>query len=245
MKTTLLLPLLAFLSFSPLWADATDDAMERAARQAPREALATLEAAAKAAPDRADLLAERSLAWADCADIETRKSAQKAAALRATELAQKALAAGPKLARAHLAVAVADGKMTDFVDNSTKMELSRRIRAEALKTVELDPQQALAYEILGRWEYGFATLNPLLKAAARVAYGALPPASLENAAGYLEKAVKLNPGAISPNYQLALVYKAMGEKEKALRQWKAVAALPATDADDKAAQQEAAKAIGR
>jgi len=245
MKKTVFLALLSLLSAATLRADAVTDAIARAAEQAPREALATLEAAAKAAPGRADLLAERSIAWSDCADIEAKKGARKEAATRAMELAQKAVAAGPRLARAHLALAVACGKMTDHVDNSTKMTLSRQIREEALRTVELDPREALAYEILGRWEYGFATLNPLLKAAARMVYGELPPASLENAAGYLEKAVKLNPDAISPNYQLALVYKAMGEKAKALRQWKAVAALPATDAEDEAARKEAARAIGK
>ncbi len=229
-------------------ADPVGDAIAKADRQPPREALATLLEAEKTAPRRADLLAEISLSWSDCADLESdagKKGEAKKAAQAAVDVAEKAVAMDGRNARAHLAVAVAAGKMTDFVGNAAKMKLSRQIRQEAERTIALDPEQYLAYEILGRWEYGFATLNPVLRVAAKVAFGELPPASLEAAAGFLKKATALAPKKISPHYQLALVYKAMGKEPEARAAWEKVAALPAGDAEERAAKKEAAAALRR
>ncbi len=248
MKRIALSCLVVALSAGALRADGVDDAIAKALRQGAAEALVTLQKVESEGRGRADYTAELSMAWSDRSDLDLaskNKKSAKGAAEEAVRLAQEALKLDPKLARAHLALAVAYGKQTEFVDNSTKMALSRTIRDKALATIRLDKKEDLAYEILGRWEYGFATLNPLLKVAARVAYGALPEASLENAAKYLEQAVALAPKRISPRHQLALTYKALGEKEKARQSWEKVLALPAEDADDRAAQKEARAAIGR
>ncbi|HWL53884.1 MAG TPA: hypothetical protein VNQ90_15700 [Chthoniobacteraceae bacterium] len=243
----LIVPLFMLSSLS-VPADPVGDAIAKADRQPAREALATLLEAGKGTPPRADLLAEISLSWSDCADLESdagKKAEAKKAAEKAVAIADQAVSLDDRNARAHLAVAVAAGKMTDFVGNSAKMKLSRKIHDEAQRTIALDPKQYLAYEILGRWEYGFATLNPVLRMAAKVAFGEIPDASLEKAAGYLEKATALAPGKISPHHQLALVYKALGNAPKARAAWQKVAALPAEDAEDEAAKKEAAAALRR
>jgi len=168
-----------------------------------------------------------------------------AAAENAVAAGRKAVALAPKLCRAHTALAVALGKKTDYVDNSTKMALSREIHQEAEQALALRPDDELAHHILGRWNYGFATISPLLKIAARAAYGKLPDASLEKARTHLEKAVALNPKRLATHSTLALIYKQTGDKEKARQHWEAVLALPAVDAEDRAAQRDARKALGK
>lgn len=247
-RLPLVITALVMISVFHTQADSVSDAIAKADRQPPREALATLLEAQKAAPGRADLMAEISLSWSDCADLDSdarKKGEAKKAAQTALEVAEKAIGVDGRNARAHLALAVAAGKMTDFVGNSAKMKLSQQIRQEAERTIALDPQQYLAYEILGRWEYGFATLNPVLRVAAKVVFGELPPASLEAAAGFLEKATALAPKKISPHYQLALVYKAMGKEPQARAAWEKVAGLPAGDAEERAAKKEAVAALRR
>lgn len=168
-----------------------------------------------------------------------------AAAENAVSAGRRAVALAPKSCRAHTALAVALGKKTDYVDNATKMALSREIRSEAETALALEPEDELAHHILGRWNYSFATINPLLKLAARTVYGKLPEASLEKARTHLEKAVALNPKRLATQHCLALIYKQSGDKEKARRHWEAVLALPAVDAEDRAAHREARKALGR
>ncbi len=218
----------------------------RCAQEAPAESVATLLAAARVGPPRADLLARLSQAWSRDVDALAKKKKNgeaEHAARSAVETAERAVQTDPACAEAHLALAIACGKLTDFVDNSTKMALSRRIRDEAQQTLALNPKSDLAHHILGRWNYGIATLNPMLKLAARVVYGALPPASLAKAANQLEQAAALNPKKILHHHHLALVYRALGEKEKEKGQWKLVLQLPAADEEDAAAQKEARKAL--
>lgn len=165
------------------------------------------------------------------------------AATNAIAAAQRATTLAPESARAHVALAVAYGKRTDYVDNSTKMSLSRQIRDEAERALALNPNEELAHHIMGRWNYGFATINPVLKLAARVVYGTLPAASLETAQRHLEQAAALNPRRLATHQYLALIYEATGTKEKAAQHWKIVLELPAGDAEERAAQKEARKAL--
>ncbi len=163
------------------------------------------------------------------------------AARRAVAKAEAAARARPKSGPAQRDLAIALGHLTDHAGNREKMELSRQIRAAALRATELDPKDPLSWEILGRWEYGFATLSPVLRLAARVVYGKLPTASLAEAARLLERSVALDPQRISPRYHLALVYDAQGRKADAHAQREALLALPARDAEDRANQAAARK----
>ncbi len=230
-----------------LRADSVTDAIARAERQSPGEAVETLLAAERGAPGRADLLASLSRAWSESVDAHAKKKEVKAAeraAKAAVESAERAVKLDPKSASAHLALSIACGKLTDYVDNTTKMALSRRIRDEARQALSLNPKEDLAHHILGRWNYGIATLNPMLKLAARVAYGALPPASIADAASHLERAAALNPQRIIHHQQLAIIYQAMKEKEKARQEWSKVMDLPAVDSEDEAAKKQARSALG-
>jgi len=210
------------------------------------EAVEALAAAAAREPGNAAVLARLSRAWSERAAAASRrndKAAGRAAAQNAVAAAERAVAAGDGNAAAHLALAIALGKQTDFVDNRTKMALSRKIRAEAERAAALDPRDPLPPEILGRWKLGFATLSPVLRMAARVAYGALPEASLEEAARDLEKSASLDPKRISPHHQLALVYQAMDRPQKAAAEWRTVLALTPEDADDRESQEKARAAL--
>lgn len=224
-------------------ADPVTEAIAKARSQPPREALRTLQRVeTHAAAHRADLLANIAIAWSDCVDVadeQRNKSAAEHASRRSFETAERALKADPNNARAHLAMAMAAGRMTDYSDTAGMVTLSRRVKDEAERAIALNPKEDGAYYVLGRWHFGVASVNPFLKFAARMVVGALPPASLKEAAHNLEKAVALSPGEIEYRRQLALVYQAMGKKEKAGQQWKTILKLPANSSEDAQAKAEA------
>lgn len=195
--------------------------------------------------DDANRLARLSRTWADSVDGMQDHAAAQRAARQALDLAQQAVKADPQNAQAHLALAIACGKWTDFVDAKTKIVLSRQIRAEAEQAIALDPKLDLAYHVLGRWHLGVASVNPFFRLGARLTVGALPPASLEEAARNLEKAVELSPKTIIHHQHLALAYQALGRRNDAARQWHAVLDLPATDREDEEAKRQARAALGR
>lgn len=207
-----------------------------------RAALAFFLEAEKLAPNNATLLARISDEYSALVEISKPDDAEKAT--RACfAYARRAVAAGPDNAKAHLALAIGYGRMTDYTDNKTKLEYSRIIRTETEKSIALDPTDDFAYYVLGRWNYGFATLNPVLRFFARLVYGTMPQTTLEDAEKYLKKAVALAPKRIIHHLELAHTYDAMGKKDLAEKEWKTVLDLQPTDKEDRDAQDEARKAL--
>ena len=228
--------------------DPVADAIAKARHQPPREALKILQRVESLAPHRADLLARIAIAWSDCVDAAQEsqdKSGAERAAKHSHEMAQKALKAGPDNAKAHLAMALGAGRMTDYVSSGQMVVLSRMVKDEAERAIALDPKEEGAYYVLGRWHFGVASVNPLLKFAARMVVGSLPPASMKEAIRNLEKAVALAPDDIDYHLQLALVYKATGKKDKAAVQWRAILKLPSHERHDEQAKAEAKAALGK
>jgi len=158
---------------------------------------------------------------------------------RAFDYASRAVAADPKNAKAHLNLAIAYGHLTDYVGNKTKLEYSKVIRDETLKSIELDPSDDYSWHVLGRWHAGVANVSGVLKALASLVYGGMPKASNEEAAKYLKKATELAPQRIMHHAELARVYKLMGKGDLALQSWQNTLGIRAQDGEDEKYQQEA------
>lgn len=207
----------------------------------PREALRLFRQADKLFPRNGEILSRMSEQLNDLVDEE--KSEQLAR--ESLDCAMRAVSAAPASSRAHIDLAIAYGKLTDFTDNKTKLEYSKLIKKEAEKALQLDPNNALAAHVLGRWHQGIATLNPMLKAMARMIYGGMPSASMEEAITLLKKAVELDPHSIPYRLELARAYTHTGEKQLAKAQWEEILQLPPTEKEDSAAQSEARSALHR
>ena len=144
---------------------------------------------------------------------------------------------------AHLRLAIAIGKMTDFTDNRTKMDYARQIRSEAEIALQLDPKNAEACRILGKWHEGMARLNPVLRAIATTLYGKMPDASDAEAGRYFRLAVQLAPENLPAHAELARWLQRNGSQNEMQLEWKRVLTLPPRDAEDRAFQEEARAAL--
>ena len=120
----------------------------------------------------------------------------------------------PDNSDAHVCLSIGYGKMTDFVDNKTKMEYSKVVKSEAEKAVELNPKNDMALLILARWNFDMATLNPILKAIAQTLYGQLPPASKEIAVEYFQKAIAAAPREDHPSCRIRTSIGIDGQNER-------------------------------
>jgi hypothetical protein len=112
-----------------------------------------------------------------------------------------------------------------------------------MKSIALDPNDDYAWHVLGRWHFGVANVNAMLRTLAKVVYGGIPPASNEEAARHLKKASDLAPQRIIHHSELARIYTIMGQHDLAAKEWKAVLALPAVDKEDEADKREARAAL--
>ena len=185
-------------------------------------------------------LAEQS---ADLVDSTKPPAAAMALARDSLAYAHRALALDSQSPKAHLRVAVAYGKLVDFVGNRTKLEYSKKIRDEVEQTIKLDPNEHLAWYILGRWEAGVADLSGVLRFFAKIVYGGLPTASHQTALQCLQKATALAPHQIIYQAELARLYEKLGDLSSAIVHWKIIATLPSTDATDNAEKVLARKSL--
>ena len=180
----------------------------------------------------------------DAIDHTRPEAAAHKVAEQALEYARRALALDPHNAKAHLSVAVCLGRLTDFVGNKTKLEYSKVIKEETEKSLALDATDDFAWHLLGRWHFGVANVNGVLKGLARLIYGGMPPATNADALRCLKKAAALAPHRIMHHAELAHVHKAMGKHDLAMQEWRRVLTLHGADSEDEDYLKEARRALG-
>ena len=209
-----------------------------------RAALGFFRAAEEVDAKNVGVLLRISKTYSDLVDVTKPPEAAEQLAHKSLDYAQRALDLDPKVAKAHLSLAIAYGKLTDFVGNKTKLEYSKIIKEETAKSIELDPTDDFAWYVLGRWHAGVANVSGVLRVLAKVVYGGMPAASNEEAAKCLQKAVELAPQRILHRAELARLHKAMGKADLAAKQWQTVLALPSKEGDDEAEKTAAREALG-
>jgi tetratricopeptide (TPR) repeat protein len=142
-------------------------------------------------------------------------------------------------ARAHLSVAVGLAKNFPYLDNQTRVDYSREIKARTEKAIELDPQEDVAYHMLGRWHFEVASMNPLIKGIAKLFYGSLPKGTYDLAAANFQKAAELAPGRIIHRHELARVWLKQKRRAEAIKELQLCLTLSPADRDDREAQESA------
>lgn len=160
---------------------------------------------------------------------DTVKSAQRDSLYaRAESLARRAVAADSTRAEGHFALAAAVGRASLTMGKKARIRRAAEIRAEALKTIAIDPRHDGAYHILGRWNAEIMRLSGLSRFFAKKFLGAgiFNKASWEEAITDMEKAVELDPGRIYHRLELAEIYGDRKRYPEARRELDKVADLP-------------------
>ena len=206
-----------------------------------REALGKFQPVEKLCPESASILSRMSEQAGDLAAEEH----SEGFARKSLDYAQRAVSVDPSSSTAHINLAIAYGRVTDFTDNRTKLEYSKEIKKEAESALRLDPKNALAAHVLGRWHQGIASLNPLLRAMAQMIYGGMPPASMKEAIDLLKQAVDLDPRCIMYRFELARAYESNAQPLLAKPQCEEILRLPLVEKSDFAAKDKARAALWR
>ena len=163
---------------------------------------------------------------------------------KAVEHAEKLKKLAPERALTWFLSAISNGNLGLHRGGKQKVTLSRNVRSDALKAIELDPEFSPGYVVLGVYYREVATLNWALKAIAKSMLGGLPSGSLEDAKEMLLKGVEKDPRSVYAQYQLAVTYETTKKKKaEALAAYKQVVALPATDHEDAKFKKIAAERI--
>lgn len=143
------------------------------------------------------------------------KEKQKAFYRNARVYAQKALQVNASNSDANVVMALAMGRMALISSGDEKIKAIKDVKTYSEKSVHLDPGNFKGYHVLAKWHYEVSDLNSVEKWLVKVAYEALPKASLEDAIKYFEKSKQLNPSFLLNYLELAKCWHRKGNDKKA------------------------------
>jgi tetratricopeptide (TPR) repeat protein len=167
-------------------------------------------------------------ALVDAATLETDDAKKKLLLIEAQDYARGAGRLNPTGSKGHAFLAVVVGKLALYQGGRTKVELSKEVKTEAEKAIALDPQEDLAYHVLGVWNREMAQLNWLMRKFAEVLYGSFPPASMDGALKDLRKAAGLAPQAVAHQTELGITLADAGQWAEAKKTLEHALAMPKT-----------------
>lgn len=160
------------------------------------------------------------------------KDKQKEYYSNARVYAQKALAVNANSSDANVVMALAMGRMALISSGDDKIKAVKDVKTYSEKGVQLDPNNYKAYHVLAKWHYEVSDLNSVEKWLVKVAYEALPKASLDDAIKYYEKSRQLNPGFLLNYLELAKSYHRKDNDKKAAELLETMLKMPVKMSED-------------
>jgi len=152
---------------------------------------------------------------------------------QAVEYANRLLEHYPDSAASHFAYAASIGRKAQSAGARERVRLSKEIRDHAETAVELDPEYARAWNVLGVWHHRAANLTRVERFAANALFGGAPEgASNENAREAFKMALSLNPDFILYYHDQAEFFITIGEEENARKSLETGLQLETSTSDD-------------
>lgn len=136
---------------------------------------------------------------------------------KAISIAKKAKGLNNDHALAHYSYALALARENENAKSKVKIANAKEIKIECEKSIKLDPEQAGAYHIMGRWHRTLASFSSFEKAMVNTFYGGTPEGgSYKDALEMFQKAIKIEPWYMLHTYELAVTYHEMGKDDYAI-----------------------------
>jgi tetratricopeptide (TPR) repeat protein len=123
--------------------------------------------------------------------------------------------------------------------------MSKEIKIEVEKAIELDHTNDGAYHALGRWHRRMAEIGGVSRFFGGILYGSIPKGSFEESEKNLKKAVELKPDYINHRLELGRTYMAMDKYQPAAQEFQKCLDLPPTTSKDGGYKEEAKKELTR
>ncbi len=210
------------------------------------DALEHYRRAVEGQPDDVEALWRLALACADVGKAHEDVDRKEAEELyrQGVTAARRAVATSPGTPNAHFVLAVCLGRLALVEGGRTRIRLSKEVKKEAERTIELDPAHDGAYVVLGRWNEAIATLGWFRKAVGGVIYGSLASGvTVAKAAEMFRKAVELDPRRPGHRLEYARALIELGRYSEARRELRTCLELPRVQWDDPGSKAEAARLL--
>ncbi|MBL0146403.1 MAG: hypothetical protein IPP48_12320 [Chitinophagaceae bacterium] len=161
----------------------------------------------------------------------------------AKNYAIKALAVDATSSDANAVMAIAMGRAALEKSGKEKIAAVKDIKKYCDLAVKYNPNNVVAWHIIGKWHYEVSNLSGIERAAAKVFFGGLPPATLKESIQAYERAKLIDPTFVLNYLELARAYKRNDEKLKAIQMINIAISLPDKTEDDTNIKADAKKLL--
>ncbi len=181
-------------------------------------------------------LARVNVCMADIADQEQKLDLYR----RAETFADRCIRADSTRSEGHTWRAAALGNIAAFEGSKAKVELCNAIKEELDESIRLNPENDIAYSILGSFYMALGNVSWLERRLAAIFLGSLPDGGFDDAERALKKAIALSPRVIRHHAELGDLYVQEDRTQEALAEFRQVVSLPVLLARDRRDQDVAA-----
>ena len=144
------------------------------------------------------------------------------------------------------AMALVAAKLTEVEDDNKKLIAEiKDMKIYADKALAIDPNQAKANYILGKWHFELIRLSWLKKSGVKSFYEGIPDTQIDSAAIYLEKSRSIDPYFSLAYLDLAKAYQYDHQPGKAIDVLNKLVKLPNRTYDDAAIKEEGKQLLGQ
>ena len=162
---------------------------------------------------------------------------------RAEGFADRCVKADSIRSEGHTWRAAALGNIAVFEGGKEKVQLCNVIKTELDESIRLNPDDDIAYSILGSFYMALGNVSWIERQLASVFLGSLPEGGYIDAERALKKAIALSPQVIRHHAELGDLYVLEHRTQEALAEFQQVVSLPVLLASDRRAQDAAANQI--
>ena len=164
--------------------------------------------------------------------------------------ARRAVEANPTDAEGHFHLARALGRKALSLGKHDQVKYAGDVRTHALDALKINPKHPGAMHVMGMWNYNVMRLSGITRFMAKTFLGGkvFDSANWDDAQKYMEESAAIDPGRLVHHLDLARVYKARDNREKARASYEATIRGAASEYNDRKFQAEAAdeiKDVGR
>ncbi|MCF7804149.1 MAG: hypothetical protein K9N46_13795 [Candidatus Marinimicrobia bacterium] len=153
--------------------------------------------------------------------------------------AEKALEMNPNRAESHKWYGILIGRVGEIEGTKQKIKNSYKVAEHTKKAIELDPEDAANYHVMGRWHFTLADLSWVERQVASVIYAKPPQASFDKAKEYFQTAIDKDPAGIRNYVWLGKTEEQLGNKSAARNAYQNALNQSANSESDRNLQKEA------
>jgi tetratricopeptide (TPR) repeat protein len=194
------------------------------------------EALLSRSPDDPDILWRLARLYVSMGDVIPRERREPVYRM-AAQYARQTIAADSLRSEGHAWLAASLGNLAMVVSTEERVRLAREIEDELQTAVRLNPEDDVAYSILGSFYRALGNVSWIERALANIFLGGIPSGGYEEAEVAIKRAIAIAPNVRRHQFELALLYIDWGKDQEAREALERAETLPVLVASDRPTQQ--------